>query len=164
MADTMAELSGAAQSGNLSRVLALLDARPDLLNMPDEEGWTALHLASYFGHEEVVRALLARGAEVHFSSLNTMRNQPLHAAVAGRHAGIARQLLDAGADPNVTQVGGWTPLHAAAQNGQRELVELLLARGAAQDVRSEGEMTPLALALEKNHQEVADLLRARGAT
>ncbi|MEP6572457.1 MAG: ankyrin repeat domain-containing protein [Gemmatimonadota bacterium] len=159
MADSIAELSDAAQHGNLARVVALLDAQPGFLNMPDSEGWTALHLASYFGREDVARTLLERGAEVHFSSLNTMRNQPMHAAAAGRHAGIVALILDAGGDPNARQVGGWTPLHAAAQNGQRELVELLLARGADASLLSESGMTPFALAEERNHHNVAALLR-----
>jgi len=44
--------------------------------------------------------------------------------------GIARVLLDQGADVNAKPTGGYTPLMAAALNGQKELVQLLIARGA----------------------------------
>ena len=39
-------------------------------------------------------------------------------------------LLEAGADPDAVQRGGWTPLHSAAHNGDARTVELLLAGGA----------------------------------
>ena len=39
-------------------------------------------------------------------------------------------LLEAGADPDAVQRGGWTPLHSAAHIGDARTVELLLARGA----------------------------------
>ena len=40
------------------------------------------------------------------------------------------QLLDAGADVDVTDKAGMTPLHFAAQMGQRDTTELLLQRRA----------------------------------
>ena len=102
--------------------------------------------------------------EVNAASKNRMRVMPLHSAVAGRHIGVTRSLLDAGAHVNAKQADGFTPLHEAVQNGQAEMVELLLAHGANINLEQDDGKTPLAAALEAGHAEVADLLRQYGAT
>jgi ankyrin repeat protein len=56
--------------------------------------------------------------------------QPLHSAAAARQVEIARLLLDAGADPNAAQQGGFLALDAALRNDDRELEALLRERGA----------------------------------
>lgn len=123
------DLFEAAALGDAARVEALLEEDPGLLDSRSPDGWTPLHLAAHFGHEEVVRLLLELGAEVDVRSRNVMANTPLHAA-AGRHPPVCEILVEAGADVNARQEGGWTPLHAAARSGHAETVELLLSRGA----------------------------------
>jgi ankyrin repeat protein len=50
------------------------------------DGWTALHLAAFFGQLEAAARLLEAGARLAAVSQNPLRNTPLHAAVAGGHA------------------------------------------------------------------------------
>lgn len=163
MADLSSELADAAQTGDDARLRALLDHARDFASMPDREGWTPLHYAAYFGHEAAARYLVSIGADVHATSLNPMRNQPLHAAASGRAAAVGALLLDAGAAVDAEQTGQWTPLHAAAQTGDLAFVELLLARGAAVSPRSVSGATPVSLAREKGHEAVVALLRQQGA-
>ena len=59
-----AEFLQAAESGDLERVRALLDAQPDLVHARDRAGATALHLAAFNGHREIVRLLCSRGADL----------------------------------------------------------------------------------------------------
>ena len=59
---------------------------------------------------------------------------PLGAPPVRDHASV-RLLLEAGADPNVRQQGGYTPLHTAAHSEDLELIQLLLAHGADRDAR-----------------------------
>jgi ankyrin repeat protein len=94
------------------------------------DGFTALHLAAFFGGGETVRALLAAGADPDADADNPLRVRPLHSAVASRDRESAAALLEAGADPDVRQQGGFTPLHGAAHAGDAEMVKLLLAHGA----------------------------------
>ena len=131
----------AAAVGDTGRVRELLSLEPDSVGGWSPDGFTALHLAAFFGHEPVAAALLERGAEVGAVARNPIRVQALHSAAAGGHTAVARLLLEHGADPNARQEGGFVPLHAAAQAGNDELYELLVASGADQDAVTDDDRT-----------------------
>ena len=61
--------------------------------------------------------------------------RPLHSAVAAGDHDAARALLEAGADPNVRQQGGFTPLLAAAHADDAEMAAAA-ARATAPTARS----------------------------
>jgi ankyrin repeat protein len=84
------------------------------------------------------------------------------AAWAGRIE-IARQLLDAGADPNLAADEAFTALFAAAVRGDGAMVDLLLERGAATvpDVRP-GVLGPAEAALLAGHVDLATRLASPG--
>ncbi len=146
-----------------SAALNEIDRDASLLESHSSDGWTPLHLAAFFGHPNLAKELLDRGASVHALSNNAMRNTPLHAAVAGGKIAVARVLLDRGANVNARQHGGWTALQGAAQSGNRELVELLIANGAEVHARADNNQSALDLALLKGHQEIAAMLEELGA-
>jgi ankyrin repeat protein len=120
----------AAALGAVDRLTELLDADPDLANAWATDGFTPLSLAAFFGQPRAVSVLLDRGAHVGAVSRNAMEVQPLHAATAARNAEAVVLLLEAGADPDARQHGGWTPLAAARHGGQDAIAEILLAHGA----------------------------------
>ncbi len=148
----------AAAVGDTAKVEDALAANPDLLNAFAPDGFTALGLASFFGHPDVVDLLLERGADPNIASQNTLHVMPLHSAVAARHVDIARELLSEGAEPNAKQQDGFTPLHEAAQNGQAEMIELLLAYGADPAVTVDNGRTALDLARAGGNDAVIALL------
>jgi ankyrin repeat protein len=158
-ADPELDVFEAAALGRRDRLRECLDAAPDSAFALSPDGFTALHLAAFFGKAEAVRILLDAGARVDAYTRNPFANQPLHAAAAGRHIEICRLLLAAGADVNAKQHGGYTPLHEAAQNGDDELVELFLSAGgdATESVADGG--TPADLAEAAGHHDVANRLR-----
>lgn len=154
----------AAALGDADRLRVALDAEPSASTALSRDGWTALHLAGFFGHGEAVRLLLARGADPNARSTNPMRNTPLHAGVAGpRPLEMARLLVAAGADANAAQHGGYTALHSAAQHGSVELIDLLLDHGADPDAAAEDGRRAADFAREKGHDAAAAHLRSRGA-
>ena len=95
-----------------------------------DDGFTALHFAGFFNQPAAARALLDAGADAGAVAKNDMRVQPLHSAAAGKATDVCRMLLEAGADPNATQHGGYTALDEAVLNGNTELEKLLLDYGA----------------------------------
>ncbi len=150
-------------AGQTESVMAQIEATPALLEAHSGDGWTPLHLAAFFGANDLAEALLNKGAEIDIRSTNNMQNTPLHAAVAGRRGPMVKFLLEHGADANARQSGGWSALQGAAQNGDREMVETLIAHGAHINARSDNNQCALDMALMRGHQDIADLLEGLGA-
>lgn len=69
------QLKDAAKGGDLALVESLLSVKDVQVNLPSEAraGWTALHLAAFYEHPEVVETLLKAGAstEIRNESGNT---------------------------------------------------------------------------------------------
>jgi ankyrin repeat protein len=151
----------AAKNGDTDEVAALLSMDSRLTRTHDSDGWTPLHLAAHYGHADIVSIMLHNNAPVDIRSTNTMANTPLHAALAGRRNDVSKMLIEAGADVNARQHGGWVPLHAAAANGDREMVELLIARGADRAAINDAGVSAAAIARERGHAALADSLDRR---
>ncbi len=135
---------------------------PEPVDERSADGFTALHLAAFFGRAEVVRLLLARGANPNLWATGSLYVQPLHSAVAGGHEEAARLLIEGGAEINSPQRHGYTPLMGAAQNGLATTVALLLERGADPKARNDDVLTAAELADRAGHPEVAATIRAAG--
>jgi ankyrin repeat protein len=164
-ADPDLDLFEAAALGRIDRLRTALDDDPASVGRLSPDGFTALHLAAFFGKPEVARILIDAGASVDTYTTNDFANQPLHAAAAGRHLEVCRILLAAGAAVDATQHGGYTPLHEAAEHGDVEMVELFLSAGADPTVSVADGGTPADLAEAAGHHDVATRLRevaARG--
>ncbi len=158
------DLFEAAAVGDILRIEDILSADPGAGHAFTGDGWTALHLGAAFGTPEAVDMLLQHGAPVDAISRNAQRNQPLHAAVAlSRNAETVRLLLAHGADPNASQVGGFTPLFSPATANRRDLAAMLIESGAQAHHRSDLEKTAADFARERGHAELADWLDAQPA-
>ena len=131
------------------------------------DGFGLLGLAVYFGRVEMAKYLLESGADPDTPSANSSGVRPIHSALAHRDPetslAMARLLLEAGAETNVIQAGGWSPLHQAAAHGRRELAELLLAKGADTSATSDDGRTPAEMAKAKGHDELEVLLTPGGS-
>ncbi len=150
----------AATVGRADRVTQHLDRDPSLIGAYSSDGFTALHLAAYFGFPEAVKVLLARGASVNAVARNPMKVQALHSAASDRHLEVVKLLVAAGADVNGKQEKGWMPLHAAAKNGDLAMVTVLLEAGADPTAQSDEGKSAIGLAAEGNHTDVLKALKA----
>jgi RNA polymerase sigma factor (sigma-70 family) len=157
-----------AAIGDLARVQAALAADPQMLDSYSAEGFPAIGLAAHFGHLEVMRLLIDRGADVNRVATHRLAVTPLHAALFGRQVDAALLLIERGADVALARGGsgwkraGWTPLHYAAGMGFSTLVQPLLDRGADPSRPDEDGKTPLDVAIDANQSGIADVLRSRG--
>ena len=68
----------AAENGDFIMLKELLSVNKGLINSTDNDGYTALHRASYSGHENIVLYLLEHGANI--SARTDDGWQPLHCA------------------------------------------------------------------------------------
>lgn len=155
----------AVTTGFVSLVQELLGNDPKLLNAFSPDGFTALHLAAFFGHPELVRVLIEAGADATARTTNALANQPLHAAVAGpveTRLAAARLLVEAGAPVNERQSGGFTPLMAAAQNGDEELMDFLLSHRAEPSAKDDQGRSAADLATSAGHDQLAKRLETAG--
>lgn len=114
---------------------------------------TPLMLACLKGHQEMVKLLLARDADV-----NKTGWTPLHYAATGGHTQIMQWLLDEHAYIDAESPNGTTPLMMAAQYGSAAAVQLLLDAGADANVRNQLKLSAIDFAHRSGRTDVADLI------
>jgi uncharacterized protein len=154
------DLFEAAALGEDARVSELLDAEPYRVSGLSADGFSLLHLAVFFAHPSTAQLLLDRDADVNAEADNSSHVQPLHSAAAGRSAECVRVLLDAGADVDARQHGGYTALMEAALQGNEEMVRALIDAGADPTLTDDGGRNSIEFARAEGHTGVAELLDA----
>ncbi len=143
-------------------VKAMLGQNPALVKVTNWTTSTPLHFAVDRVQIDIVKLLLARGADV--SARDRQGATPLHHAADNRGAhAIIEALVSAGAEVNATNRYGFTPLFGAAQAGQLTNVQALLAAKADPRMASPGNITALHAACRKDATEVAVALLKAGA-
>jgi len=118
--DLVARLFDGARSGDVEMLAAYVDAGVPV-NLTNTNGDTLVMLASYYGHDPAVAALIARGADV--NRHNNRGQTPLAGAVFKNDSTIIELLLSADADP---QAGSPTALETARYFGKEQLARQLL--------------------------------------
>jgi ankyrin repeat protein len=148
-------LMKAAANNEAAVVKALLKKGADA-NLQDQSGWSALMKAVYQGNAECVQALVGQ-------SRQEVNRALLVAALTGQK-GIAKVLLNNGAEVDTRADDGRTPLMLAATRGDNGLVSLLMAAGADPALIDRSGETAGALALSKGYTELANRLQQAAST
>jgi len=136
----------AIHSGNVESLKQLLADNPHLATVhlggdttcePGEMSRSLLHVATDWpGHypngPEIVKTLVAAGADVNARFAGPHTETPLHWAASSDDVAILDALLDLGADIEATGavIGGGTPLSDATAFGQWKAANRLVERGA----------------------------------
>lgn len=118
-----AQLIQAAEAGDTTKVLQLLEAGADL-NGQDAQGRTPVMAATHGNQVATVQALIEAGADINLRD-NRLDNPFLYAGAEGL-LDILRLTIAAGADTKLTNRYGGTALIPAAERGHVEVVQELL--------------------------------------
>ncbi len=120
-------------------------------------GDTPLHLAAAGYRVEIIRLLLAAGADPN-ATANRRHSGPLHYAADGyitgpvwdaeRQVKTIRLLLDAGAEINAQDLNGAAPLHRAVRTRCAAAVRCLLEAGGDPALKNKPGSTPFHLAVQ----------------
>ncbi|XP_031786075.1 ankyrin repeat and KH domain-containing protein mask isoform X6 [Nasonia vitripennis] len=154
-------LMEAASAGHVSVAKILLEHGAGINTHSNEFKESALTLACYKGHLDMVRFLLEAGADQEHKT-DEMHTALMEASMDG-HVEVARLLLDSGAQVNMPTDSFESPLTLAACGGHVDLAMLLIERGAnIEEVNDEG-YTPLMEAAREGHEEMVALLLSQGA-
>src|SRR4051812_24915522 len=111
---------------------------------------TGLHLAAYFGLENVTSFLLNSNVP---ESRDSYSRTPLSWAAENGHEATVKLLLEKGADIESKERFGKTPLPLAANRGHEAVVKLLLEKGAEINLKDK---TPLLWATRNGHEAVIE--------
>jgi ankyrin repeat protein len=119
--------------------------------------WTALMIATIEGHVQVVRQLIAKGADLDVE--NDEGWTAARFAVSMDEAEILRMLLEAGANPDTRDHQHKTALmQASAENIQASL-KVLLDAGADMGMKDRSGQTALTIAQNYGHAEIVRLIK-----
>jgi ankyrin repeat protein len=156
---TVNRLVAAAAAGHIEEVDSCL-ARGVEVDGYDSRSRQAMREAISNGHDEVVRALIAAGADPDEQS--NFWTTLIRAAEAG-HPAVILALVDGGADPHGVQALRENALMKAVEKGHRDATKVLIGLGIDVNARDGNGRSALARAIENWDDEMADMLKAAGA-
>ncbi len=120
----------------------------------------ALVVAAGNGHEDIVKLLLKKGANV--NAKDEYDKTPLIRAAQNGHKDIVELLLEREELTNKEDVIAKALIYAAV-GGHKDIVKLLLKKGADVNVEDIYDRTPLICAAQNDHKEIVKLLLENGA-
>jgi ankyrin repeat protein len=155
-------LSVAAANGFKAIAQLLVDQGADL-EARAADGTTPLSAAASNGRTEMVSWLLAKGAAVNSKDRNDSTSLLLVLRSGNSSLEVIKQLLEHGAQVNLTDAPGNSPLHYAVDRNSEELLRLLLQYKPDLEVRDREGMTPLEDAVSRRKPAMCTLLLEAGA-
>jgi uncharacterized protein len=124
------DLTVAAALGDAAQVRQMLDADPSRISEKRPSGRRPLSAAVHFGHREIVRLLLERGADPTWEEPTAPKGLSLHEAARAGNRKLVELLLVHGADPNSSVDSSGSATFAASTP---EIHALLVAHGGSLD-------------------------------
>ena len=113
----------AALNGDDAKLASLLKAYPTIVNTPDYDKSSLLHLSVAHNRTNTEALLLDSGADV--NAQNTAGMTPLHIAAREGFFVAAKMLVDHHADLKITDNRGWTALKWAEMAHKDDVAGLL---------------------------------------
>lgn len=120
------------KKGNLEGVKQAIESGVSANSIGGRFKESLLNIAADNGHIEIVKYLIAQGAEINKVTGVYGGMTPLIRASQNCNVSIVKLLIDKGANPNLTNKGSFytNPLYSAAKNGCLDVAKLLLSHNA----------------------------------
>lgn len=115
-------------------VVDLVIPKMTSLDVRDQDGETALHVATRWNLPEIVRKLLKAGANPNIQEVHGLL-YPLHIASYNGNDDIVSILLDHGADVNCLDFDGCTPLHVSTKQDKINVTNVLLTHKPSNNIQ-----------------------------
>ena len=147
----------ATKEGKLTSVQYLIEQRGMKTTARNEDGWTLLHYACFYGHLPIVQYLI----EVHCADEEEKDHDgltPLHIAARNGFLPIVKYLCQRGVNKDVRFLNGSTPLHFACQKGHLDIVQYLCEQGVDKEAINNDGWAPLHWACDEGHLDVVQYL------
>jgi ankyrin repeat protein/CHAT domain-containing protein len=153
-------LFDAINTADLSRIQQLIE-RGVNPNAKDSNGQTALMSAIVKKRFAIFQLLLDKKADPNLvsrvrSDEDWEESSPLSYAAKSGLTDYVKALLAAKANPNITNVYGYTAMFEAARQGQSEIIKILLENGANPNIKTKNGGSPL---LEVSSRGNVDLVK-----
>ncbi len=117
---------------------------------------TALHIASYCGHKNIVEYLIDNGANINSSNKNKIT--PLFIASYYGYFDIVQILVENGANMSQTNINGESPMFAAASSGKLSILQYLQKKNADFNQLNNNGENILFAAINSNQTEIAQYI------
>jgi ankyrin repeat protein len=143
----------AARDGSLKSASLLLSQNKTKIEARSLQDESALMMAALNGYEDLVKVLIAKGADV-----NKTGWTPLHYAATKGHIRIIKLLLEKFAYIDAESPNKSTPLMMAAMYGTFDSLKLLIHEGADVLLKNDLNLTALDFARQANRSDSAALL------
>ena len=130
------------------------------MNACNSMGYTAIHVASKYGHINILRLLLDEGAIINVRTY-TDHYMPIHLACMYQKVPIVKELLKCGnCDVDETDSKGNTALFYACCQNDAKLTEILVNEGAKTDIKNKSGKTPFNVAESNLCYGVLEVLKS----
>ena len=154
------EITTAIKNNDVGRVEKLIGSDAELLNMMTPLG-TWLHIAASQGNLEIVKQLVALGADINVRGGTLNAGAMLEAAGEG-HVKVVKYLLSGGAEMDVSQPER-NPLFAAIYGWHVEIAKLLIENGIDTQIEYTvkyfgKDVDALKFAIKQGQKKIAGLL------
>ncbi len=156
---TTTPLVEACASNNIQMVDIVCQKFPDSINTPDSNGFTPLMVACVKCNGDMVRLLLAKGAE---QTIDPNASSPLHIAISDNSEDIVTLVLDNIGNSDVINAEnrfGETPLMCAVTWPTSTLATALIDRGATVTQKALDRAQSTSFATHRDGQNVIETMR-----
>ncbi|KAI1416701.1 putative ankyrin repeat protein [Hypoxylon sp. FL1857] len=111
-----------------TKILKFLIRRKADLNVADDQGRRAVHLATLSPWDYGLRSLVEAGADI--NAKDQYGRSPVHFAASCDFSDCMNYLLEKGVNIHLADQDGWTPLMWAARSGTHRTIRRLVEKGA----------------------------------